>query len=161
MKKIILLTAVVLSAFAANAKADGFVCRTLENDLRVNVYNHVMPQNGTRTGAIMILSNPAVAPGRGTIATFENINELLSNHGPTYVAKVDLRYRNSNRPGEYISGTRLGYVDSILLDVFFSYYNNINRGEILAGQLLITKRDGARIHRNVECARYLKQGNLY
>src|SRR3989338_1707434 len=107
MKKIIFVMAAVMASSTA-AFADGFVCETRAQDLNVKVYNNTNPELGTRTAAVMVLSDPSVSHGRKTIARFQNSNGLISNTGAHYEAKVDLRYNDSARKGELIGGTKLG-----------------------------------------------------
>ena len=140
---------------AAPAMADGFVCTTLSGDLNVKLYNQTAPEAGTRNAAVMVLSDPAVSGGRKTIARFKSEN-TLSNAGSMYAAKVDLRFNDSNRAGEYIGGTRLGELKTILADIEFSYADPIAAGEETKGLLTLIKRNGAVIELDMSCERYLK-----
>lgn len=156
MKKLA-MTAVTLMILGSNAaRADGFVCQTVEGDLNVKVYNHVRATSGTRNGSIMILSDPAVAQGRKTIASFSDVNTTLANSGASYVAKVDLRFSESRRAGELIAGTRLGQLDQVKLDIDFSYGSPVDAEETLTGSLTLEKRNGDVLGRDVVCTRYLK-----
>ena len=117
MKKIIVAMAFV--AFGASqAKADGFVCEATDDNLTVKVYNHVLPEEGTRTAAVMVVSDPTVSAGRKTIATFKRSEANLYSRGTRYIAFVD---GDEIRTGELIAGTKLGYIERLVLDVGFSY----------------------------------------
>jgi hypothetical protein len=153
MKKVLLAISMVLAA--GSARADGFVCETMDGTLKAKVYHEVQPEEGTRNPAVLILSNPSVQAGRKTIATFEG-NETLEGSVLNYVAKVDLRYNNSNTKGEYLLGTRLGELKSIALDVDFTYANPVPRGQELSGMISAVKRNGEVIEAEVVCTRYLK-----
>jgi hypothetical protein len=153
MKTFILTLAFL--ATGSMALADGFVCQTAAGDLTVRVYNQVQPVAGTRNASIMVLSNPRVALGRKTIAKFSS-ESLLSNEAAHYAADVDLRYSGSNRKGELIAGTKLGYIDTIALDIDFSYAQPVAAGEVVDGILTIQKRDGSATEVQLECERYLK-----
>lgn len=154
MKKLIVLAMTVLASSAA--KADGFKCLTAEGDLAVQVYNHLSPDMGTRNAAIMIVSDPMVQEGRQTVAKFTAGNATLDQEGATYTARVDLRFKESRNKGEYLTGTRLGYVKTLELDVDFSYAKPVKAGTLLPAMLTVVKRDGEVIERNMVCSRHLK-----
>lgn len=153
MKTLIAIAALV--ATGSVASADGFVCQTAKGDLKVQVFNQTQPEAGTRNAAIMVLSDPRVSLGRKTIAKFHS-ESLLSNEASSYSADVDLRYVDSNRKGELIAGTKLGFIDTITLDVDFSYASPVAAGTVLDAVLTVAKRDGAVKHVSMECERYLK-----
>ena len=150
------LTIVALAAFSASAYADGFGCQTTDGSLNVKIYNHVQPTDGTRNGAVMVLSDPSVMGGRKTIARFTDVNGRLDNRSSVYTADVDLRYNDSSRKGELILGTKLGYVDTITADIDFSYASPVEDGAEMGGKLVIAKRDGSKIRADLACVRYLK-----
>jgi hypothetical protein len=153
MNKLLLTIAMVL--VANSAKADGFLCETMDGALKVKAFNEVQPEEGTRNPAIMILSDANVQAGRKTIATFES-SQTLGGSSVHYVAKVDLRYNNSNTKGEYLLGTRLGELKKIVLDVDFTYAQPVRRGQEVEGLITATKRNGEVIEQEVVCERYLK-----
>lgn len=138
------------------AKADGFVCETLRGDLNVKVFNHTNPNKGTRNAAVMVLSDPSIQFGNKTIASFSDVKSTLGNSGATYVADVDLRVSESNRGGELISGTKLMYLDQIVLDIDFAYNQPVEAGEEIDAKMTLIKRDGQHIVRHLTCSRYLK-----
>jgi hypothetical protein len=154
MKQFIAMVLVLGSA--AQAQADGFRCETSDGDLRITMYNHTSPNSGTRNSSTMVLSDPAVQSGRKTIAKFSSVKGNVSNSGASYEAVVDLRVRETKRAGERLLGTRLGELDSILVDVDFNYGTPVMAGDILPGRLVAIKRSGKRIVRELDCARYLK-----
>jgi hypothetical protein len=151
-----LFVSLIVMMTASSAMADGFVCETLDGSLNIKAYNHTAPEAGTRTGAILVLSDPAVQSGRKTIARFEDVEGNLSSSGAEYVANVDLRFANSGRKGELILGTKLGQLDQVILDLDYVYNHVSKDGEEVKGSLLLVKRNGDRIVSLVECARYLK-----
>lgn len=153
MKKIVLIAGLVLGM--NNASASGFVCETLAQDLNVKVYNHTQASEGTRNGAIMILSDPTVSYGRKTIAKFKS-SSLLTGSASEYTAYVDLRYVDSSRKGENIGGTKLGQLDEIILNVDFSYAETLAAGDEVSGVLTLVKRNGDEITHDMSCVRYLK-----
>jgi hypothetical protein len=156
MKLVNTLAVLALAAFSASAHADGFNCQTTDGALNVKIYNNTNPQVGTRVGAIMVVSDPAVSGGRKTIARFTDANGRLESRASVYVADVDLRFNDSSRKGESILGTKLGNVDQIIADLDFSYAAPVTAGEEVAGKLTIVKRDGNKIHADLSCERYLK-----
>ncbi|MEQ1875589.1 MAG: hypothetical protein ABL958_03020 [Bdellovibrionia bacterium] len=150
------LIATLIMIGSVSAQADGFKCETLERDLNVQVFHKVMPTDGTRNVAVMVISDPAVNQGRKTIARFQEINGVVNNSSATYSAKVDLRYADSKAGGELISGTKLGQLATIGLRVAFSYARPIRDGEQVPARLSLVKRDGQLIRRDLSCTRYLK-----
>ena len=157
--KYLMMMAMVFGA--AGAQADGFVCQN--DDIRVKVYNNTDPGEGTRTAAVMVLSDPSVSHGRKTIAKFTDVKSRLASRGANYVADVDLRVSESRRGGEYIGGTRLGQLDQIILAVDFVYGEDMQDGESLRSndrplqaELILVKRSGGKISMELDCERYLK-----
>lgn len=151
------LIAMMAMGFSGAALADGFVCDdNRDGQFTVKVYNNTDPSEGTRTAAIMVISDNSIQYGRKTIATFEAETGLLENDSDRFVAQVDLRYTNSGRQGENVFGTKLGQIDSIALDVDFSYGAPVKAGEELVGNVTIIKRNGQRIFAGMTCYRYLK-----
>ena len=153
MKKLILAMTVLMSSAAF---AEGFVCENYENALRVKVFNHVSPSEGTRTVGIMVLSDTSIEQGRKTIATFSSDDQLVTNESATYSALVDLRYNESSRKGENIGGTKLGQLKYVILDVDFTHAQPVPAGTRLEGELILKKRSGEDIRLDVSCLRYLK-----
>jgi hypothetical protein len=149
------LSALILSASFA-AQADGFKCETLEGDLAIKIFNHTQAAEGTRTGAVMVISDTSVSHGRKTIARFTDLNERLSSQASSYVGDVDLRYNDSGRKGELISGTKLGELDQVIVDVNFSYGEPVAALTELSGLMTLVKRNGEEIVRDLSCTRYLK-----
>src|SRR5687767_9585723 len=56
MKKVITYLSVLGSLSAAPAFASGYICDSAEG-LRIKLYNHVQPTNGTRNPAILVISS--------------------------------------------------------------------------------------------------------
>jgi len=153
-KSIVVMLAVFMGT---QAWADGFRCQSIDGDLNVSVFNHTQPEIGTRVGAVMVLSDPSVKAGRKTIARFTGVNGTLASDSLTYIAKVDLRFKDSRRKGELLAGTRLGQLAEIQLDVDgFTYLQPIADGDLVSGTLSLTKRSGDIIEVAMDCVRYLK-----
>lgn len=153
MKKVFFTFALLLAASAA--KADGFVCQT-ESGLNVKVFNHVQPTEGTRTAAIMVISDSSVGDGNKTIAKFNQAQGTLSSEGSEYTADVDLRFKDSRRKGENIAGTKLGELQMIQLKVDFSYATPTEAGDESEAVLILSKRNGEVLSEGAVCTRYLK-----
>lgn len=151
------------------AMADGFVCRDLDEKVRVQIYNYVQPEDGTRTAAVMVVSDNTVQHGRKTIARFTAANGTLSSKYEDdtayFIGDVDLRFSDSSRSGELIGGTRLGELDTITLQIDGFIYSGpmMESGEEtvvpqkVEGLLVLKKRgdEGSSILR-MNCVRYLK-----
>lgn len=153
MKK--LIVALLALSTAPAVFADGFVCESRE--LNVKVFNHTDPAAGTRNGAVLVVADPnVVTAGLKTIASFTDAKGTLTNHGATYWANVDLRVAESARGGENIGGTKLRELQTIKLDVDFSYGAPVRAGEWLKGSVTLVKRNGASRTIALDCQRYLK-----
>lgn len=152
MKTIMIAAILMMAGFA---HADGFVCTT-ESGLNVKVYNHTEAEMGTRTAAILVISDSNIGGGNKTIARFTDAKGTLTSSSTTYDANVDLRFSDSSRKGELLAGTKLGYVDHVYLDVDFSYAQPVEAGAEVAGQLRVLKRNGEIVTEQATCVRYLK-----
>ncbi len=150
MKKLLIAIALVASQ---QALADGFFCQTLDGDLKIKIFNQTSPEVGTRTAAVMVLSDSSVSFGNKTIAKLSAAANTLSNDGTVYRGVVDLRRLAG---GELIAGTKLQYVKHIEVDVEFSYANPVAHGTVLRGMMTIQKRDGSEFSERLVCKRYLK-----
>jgi hypothetical protein len=152
-----IMAAVLVLGSASIAKADGFVCTSLDGDLKAQAYNHVDPAQGTRSPAVLVISDNRVQAGRKTIATFTDAKSTLSGGSFSYVGKVDLRVVETRRKGELIGGTRLGELDYIRLSVDHGYSDApLADGDLVKGTLRLKKRNGDQTSLDMECARYLK-----
>lgn len=139
------------------AHADGFKCHTADGDLKIQIFNHTQPDLGTRSVSTMIVSDPNVALGRKTVALFTSAKGTLAFEGSgTYVANVDLRMKESRRAGEYLAGTRLGYVDQLIVDIAHSYGEDTEAGDLFPASLTVAKRNGSSSVEALVCSRYLK-----
>lgn len=152
MKKLVFITAI---AMGLSAHADGFKCET-ESGLNIQIYNSTQASVGTRSGSVMVISDSNIQYGNKTVAKFSAEKQTLSSKELTYVANVDLRVSESNRKGELIAGTKLGYIDQIALTIDFSYARPTARGEVMAGELAVLKRNGSTVTESAVCERYLK-----
>lgn len=152
MKKVLFTIALLAGSFA---QADGFTCQT-DSGLVVKVYNNTQPSKGTRTAAVMVISDSRVNQGNKTIARFTEANGRVESSALVYTADVDLRFTDSARGGELIAGTKLGYIDTIKLYVDFSYARPVPAGDELNAALQVVKRDGEKIVEEAICQRYLK-----
>lgn len=146
--------------FATAARADGFVCRGIDQPLTVRAYHHVQPEAGTRNAAVLIVSDDRLQRGNRTIAKFTDVkNKLTRRTGEmTYIGQVDLRVSESNRRGEYVGGTRLGELKTLVLTVDHNFGQISTRGALVRGWLTLNFRDTNRIDTvlDMECERYLK-----
>ena len=148
---------IFLSALAMgfSAHADGFKCET-RSGLIVQIYNHTSASAGTRTGSVFVLSDTKVKYGNKLIAKFTAEKNTLTSKSLSYVAKVDLRMKDSNRKGEIFAGTNLGHVDQMAMTVDFTYTHPSAAGEVMPGQFSILTRSGQVINEPAVCERYLK-----
>lgn len=139
------------------AQADGFICENYAGNLRMKVYHQTQPELGTRNVAVLVVSDPTLSHGRKTIAKFTADDALVTSHSASYTANVDLRYRNSNRKGELIGGTKLGELDHIILSVDHAFNSPVAAGTELGGVAVLVRRGSASdIQIPMVCTRYLK-----
>jgi hypothetical protein len=150
------LTLIAGLVLSQSALADGFICESQEQSLRIKAFHQTQPELGTRNAAVLIVSDPSINAGRKTIATFHADNTLLSNSGAHYDASVDLRFKASRRKGELIGPTKLGELQNIKLDVAFTYVAPVADGQEMPGMVTLVKRSGDEIELDVTCTRYLK-----
>jgi len=150
MKTLIISTLMLVSTIA---KADGFVCTV--DDFTVRAYDQVQPSEGTKNAAVIVISDARVSAGKKTIARFTAENTATGG-GAHFEANVDLRYTDSSLAGRLIAGTKLGFLDTINLDVDYSYAHPMQASEKTTGVLTLNKRNGQVITLDVDCERYLK-----
>ena len=147
---------IVLASLSSSAAfADGFVCVNETDRIAVKVYNHTHSEDGTRNGAVMIVSNQVSPRGFRTAAKFKDATSKLSNESSVYTAKVDLRYSDTNKDGQ-IAHVNIADISTITLDVDFSYANPVRDGAHVNGNLYLNTRDGETVSYLLDCARYLK-----
>lgn len=152
---------VMALGMATIAQADGFVCEGQDSGLSIKVYNKTQPSDGTRTAAIMVISDPSINTPNKTIAKFSSENDNLEYQGyGNFEAQVDLRYNDSARKGENIAGTKLGQLKTIVLDLHFAYNTYFTTLAVLGlefpGTIAYNKRNGEVRSEKVICSRYLK-----
>ena len=163
MKSVIVksaLAAIVSLAVITSAHADGFTCEGQNTGVQIKLYNNTQSDIGTRTPAIMIVSDPMIQYGNKTIAKFTGSNGTLDYQGyGKYVAKVDLRYNDSNLGGRNIGGTKLSQLATIVVKLNFAYNSastaNALDGDV-EGKISYNKRNGEILEEKVLCSRYLK-----
>jgi hypothetical protein len=152
---------------AAVSHADGFKCDSLEGDVRIAVYNETAAEAGTRSASKMVVSNPLLKVGERTLAVFTAEEGNLTSGSAleaqqegdsgymTYTGNVDLRFRNVKK-SEAIMGAAIADMDALKLDVYFTYGQNLAKGEEVQGLIDLVKRDGVHEYRSAVCTRYLK-----
>lgn len=152
------MVAALALTLSSQAKADGFKCLTADQSLKVQFFNHTDPSEGTRAVSTMVLSDQTVNFGNKTIAVFSSDKGTLTFSGNgQYVAKVDLRVKELKHAGEYLAGTRLGYVDQIVVNIAHAYGEQTEAGDVFPAAMTVIKRNGQKVSETLLCERYLKQ----
>ncbi len=136
------------------ASADGFVCYTKDNGLKIKMLNHVQPADGTRTGAVMIVSDQSIQEGKKTTVTFKSEDETLLTSGTRWIGT--LPEDGVVKGGRNIAGTKLAYLNSFIVDVSHFYDLPVASGAKLYGGLTVVKIDGEKLREELNCYRYLK-----
>lgn len=149
-----------LSAFSARVKADGFVCENLEESLKVQVYNHTKPTRGTRSPAVMVVSDPGRELGKKTIAVFRSADGELFADGSRFYAfsadasEAELPQWDAIR--QAISGIEELEILEVSLAVDFKYSQPVPHGSPLEGVLELVLESGDLLWLEMDCVRYLK-----
>jgi len=143
----------MLMLFGSSAFADGFTCYTDDGVLKISVLNHVDPSEGTRTAHIMIVSDRTISHGKKTIAVFTDEEETLTSSGAQWTAYVP---DWMNKKGRNIAGTKLGYVDTLVVNVDHLYSEPVKHGTPTDGLLTVNKINGEKEIKGLSCFRYLK-----
>jgi hypothetical protein len=158
MKKTVLAGIILL--FSSSALADGFVCVGQNTGLKVSVFNHTQASEGTRTPAILVISDPALARTNRTIASFSGGQTLKYEGYGSFMATVDLQAPGSSRGDLNIAGTTLAQLQTINLAVDFSYASGTARlarvTESIPAKIIYTKITGEVIDEKATCARHVK-----
>lgn len=154
--KTVLIAAMVLGA-ASSAFADGFVCQAKNGSLTVKAYNNTQPKAGTRTAAVLVLSDPEANAGEQTIARFTDVKGTLTNTGANYNANVDLRFKDQSKKEMLVAGKlALEELDTVELAVDFNYAAPVPAGQTVDGTITLNPRQGAPLSLDANCERYLK-----
>lgn len=133
-----LLTVLAISVFGTGAVADGFKCEGTNSDYNVQLYNKVMPEEGTRTPAVLVVSDAE----EGT---------LLVRRGGA------IRKHNRDNTVQYVvEGNRKLGADTAILQIRFKQGREvIEAGETRPAQLILIT-DGEKEVLPLSCERYLK-----
>jgi len=142
---------------ASVAHADGFVCQTQNGAMNLQVYDYTQAAQGTRSPAILVLSDSQASAGFKTIARFTNVKGTLTHSGSTYFANVDLRFSDQSNKTALVGGkVLLEDTDTIQVSIAYNFNEPVKAGEFLPGVLLINTREGEQINMGLACQRYLK-----
>lgn len=154
--QISLLSFALFGAFVTSARADGFQCESVDGRIHAKVYNHTSPRAGTRKAAIFILSDATNTYGDRTIASFKSTPGELKSYGALYVIDIANTDLEEETLESRILGTPLGELDSMEMNVLFSYGTPLAFGVEVEGTLTLVKRDGSSTGMKLVCTRYLK-----
>jgi hypothetical protein len=142
------------------AHADGFDCTGRDTGIEVKIYNNTDPSLGTRTPAILIVSDPSRDYGDRTIATFKNEQITYEGYG-TYFATTDTVDRRPTADAQVLENSRLGHLENILLKMNFSYAEQLfseltKKPASFSGSVFYQQTSGATRNESVRCTHYLK-----
>jgi len=153
-----LIALVSIASIGSSAFADGFRCQGLTFGTKIEVYNQLKPSQGTRNVNIMIVSDPVLAKGERTIATFSQDQNLIIQKGATYIATVDSRFKTVKDGDRKIADTMLSELSTIQLTVNFNYTTDTpsKNGEKYSALITYTHENGATSSENASCIRYKK-----
>ncbi len=136
--------------------ADGFVCKSVDEDVLVTVV--LAPQRGTggeepaRKGHVMIVSAPDLEKGRQTIARFQAKEGMLSGSGSVFIGFVKPRHPDTGQKGKRIGGTTLGQLRTLILDIDYSPDLRGRRDQVpWSAQLFYIKHNGDDFVQDFDC----------
>lgn len=136
--------------------ADGFVCKSVDEDIMVAVT--LAPPRGTgddeleRQGHIMIVSAPGLKKGRQTIARFQAKEGMLSGSGSVFIGFVKPRHPDTGQKGKRIGGTTLGQLKTLILDIDYSPELRGRRDQVpWSAQLFYIKHNGDDFVQDFDC----------
>jgi hypothetical protein len=142
---------------AASAHADGFSCQTANGATNIKVYDHTQASEGTRTAAVMVLSDSGADAGSKTIARFTDVKGTLSSDSSSFLANVDLRFKDQSNKTALVDGkVELQDLDTIQVTIGFAFNEPVKAGDTVQGSLIMTTREGETIKTDLSCERYLK-----
>lgn len=157
LNRIGIFLATAATLVSAQARADGFICGTDDRELEVQVYNQTDASRGTRNASVMILSDPSADDGSQVIARLDGSNADLSNNGSYYVVQLK-QAQETEASDVYVSAFQLSQIETITLDVHFSYEDPLPAGAPMDGTLTLVGTTGHQDRKPVSCVRYLKNG---
>ena len=151
----------------SSAFADGFRCSGQTTGLKFALYNHTQGAKGTRTPAILVISDPLAANSLRTIATFSSDGFTEDQQGTleyqgygSFEATVAPSVADSVRGERIIAGMRLADLTTLRLSINFSYASGNTQlarlTEEIPAHLFYQTKAGEVIEENAICARYLK-----
>ncbi len=160
------LVASLIQLSPAFAHAEGIICQSVDQDLRIEVVFSSIDETSTKTirsveteahqlkAQLMTIVDPTVSPRRQLIAKFSARDGQLTNTQGLILATVDLSHPDSNRRGERIGGTVLGSLASIMLEIDFRRRERAVYGTRFSGHVTYTKRNGEELSQDFDCVRY-------
>ncbi len=145
-----LFAAVLVGSTAA--KADGFLCVDESNTYGIKLYDNVQAKLGTRTPAIMILTDGSQAAGSHTLATFSQAEGTLSYVQGSYHATASF-------PAAYtqtLNGVKMSQIKDLIFSINHNFNLPLQPGEKVLAQLVISDKSFKSTYLNFTCSRYLK-----
>lgn len=151
---------------APAARADQFVCQTLDGHLEARVHNHTQPTPGIRSVAIMGLWGVRSPQEKKALAVFNETDGMVLRDGTQYVTRLGLEAsaqldaaiesKGLDDYAEALLGTDISRLRGIAVKVRYNYRYSTGDRYRTTGVLMIARRDGETIVRDVNCVRYLK-----
>lgn len=135
------ITSILLSLLATASFGSGFVCTQDDGDIRVKLFNHVHPELGTRTPAVLVISDE-----NGMVLTRKGKQIQKKNRLNTVQYIVD--------GGE--AGDAYPLEGAILQVRFKEGQETIEAGDTVPAQLILMG-DGDKDVSQLSCERYLTE----
>lgn len=146
------LALIALLVMPIAARAGGFVCVSVDDDTRIDVYLTAIDPNGPApTASKLVVTDPNRTPRYRHVATFDEADGVLQTSGTQIHALVDLTKAGTSRAGERIGGTKLGLLTGLVLDIDVSYQEPIEEGVRYAAEVTYLKKSGQELHQDFDC----------
>lgn len=159
MKNLFLIASFLVSlTFGSSSWADGFICYSPQEPLKVAIYDQVNPRRSTPEAGALIVSNPKLEKGLQTIAEFFAWTQDLVNDGFYYVGSVQ-----HPDPNKTLGSTPLVEITEIHVQIFSSFHEPLTHGDSVQGVLQTYSEDQLINEFLLECQRHLsiKNKTLY
>jgi hypothetical protein len=161
LKQIGQLGAITLATtfLSSAAQAHGFVCTSLEQNTQIEIHL-------TGTGALtrdsqdyrpalraklMIVKDITLNPKRQLVAKFSSKDGLLRTKESSFIGRIDPKHPDTSNAGKRIGGTRLGLLETITVEIDYSFQEKVSQGVRLAGQVTYSKTNGDELAEDFEC----------
>ncbi len=150
----ILFASLSIAIFTASqaAKADGFICADQSGQFGIKLYDNVQPKLGTRSPAILIITDGSKEAGGKTLASF------TPDQGDLHLAYGSY-HATANFPSAYnqlLEGVKMSQIKELVFSVKHDFNRPLPANQKALAQLQIHDKSQNTTYVNFTCTRYLK-----